>query len=278
MNADFVICIPSYHRSKSINQNTLKTLDDCGIPHSLIKVFVSREEIATYRQAIPATIEIIEGALGCIENRAKIREHFSEGHHIVYMDDDVKGIYSVCDLTEEHTECSRYSKANLKADSYIKHIPIPNLKKFFGKAFQIMKKEGAHLAGIYPVGNGFFCSHKYTTDLRYISGYFFMEINVKDFALRGDQFPEDYERTCAFYQRDGKVIRFEYVCAKTDYYKGEGGLVETRTVENQRIGVDKIVRMYPEYVRAVPPTKNNKFWNLKILKQKKASFQSSESE
>lgn len=284
MNADFVICIPSYHRSQSIKQNTLKTLDDCGIPHNLIKVFVSREEIPTYRESLPADIEIIEGALGCIENRAKIREHYPEGQNIVYMDDDIKGIYSVCDMTDEHATCYKYSKANLKTESYIKQIPIPNLKKFFLDAFQIMKKEGAHLAGIYPVANGFFCSHKYTTDLRYFCGFFYLEINVKDFALEGDQYSEDFERSCVAYKRDGKVIRFEYVCAKTDFYKGSGdngtpgGLVESRTVELSRQAVVKLQRMYPSMLRIVEPTKNNRFWNLKILKQKKVSFQSSESE
>lgn len=273
--SDWVIAIPSYHRSQSIKENTLRVLDECQIPHSCIKVFVSKEEVPVYRASLPEDIEVIESVVGCIENRAKVRQHYPEGQKIVYIDDDIKGIYSICDFTDTHSTCHIFNKKNLGQTYYKKQIPIPNLHKFLTDAFAVIEKEGAHFGGIYPIGNGFFCNHRYTTDLRYICGGLYLEINVKDFALQGDQYSEDFERTCQWFKRDGKVIRFESVILKTGYYKGKGdggkpgGLVETRTVELSKQAQEKLAAIYPEYLTVIPPTSKNQFWNLKCKKQKK---------
>jgi len=266
--SDWVIAIPSYHRSDSIKENTLKALDECNIPHNLIKVFVSKEEVPVYRASLPEDIEVIESVLGCIQNRAYIRDYYPEGQHIVFMDDDIKTIYSICDVTDDHATCHIFDKKNIGNSYYKKQMLIPNLHKFLTNAFVIMHKEGAHLGGFYPVCNGFFANHRYTTDLKYICGGFYLLRNVKDFQHQGDQYAEDWEASCAFYKRDGKVVRFDSVFVKTPYYKGVGGLVETRTVELSRIAQEKVAALYPDYVTVVPPTKNNKFWNLKIKKQK----------
>ena len=274
--ADFVICIPSYHRSQSIKHNTLRVLRECGVPDAIIKVFVAEEEVPTYRESLPATIAVIPSVVGCIENRARIREYYQDNQKIIYADDDIKGIYAVCDFTDDHISCCRFNKKNILEPTYVKQIPIPNLMRFLEEGFVTLEKEGAHFGGIYPISNGFFCSHRYTTDLRYICGGFYFEINQRDFKLRGDQYSEDFERTCEFYKRDGKVIRFEYVILKTGYYKGEGdngkpgGLVESRTIENSRLAQEKLAAMYPEFLKVIPPTQRNKFWNLKIRKQRAA--------
>lgn len=275
MSYNFVIAIPSYHRSQSIKDNTLRVLDECSVPHNLIKVFVSKAEVPIYRASLPADIEVVESVLGCIENRARIRAYFPEGQHVVYMDDDLKGIYSICDFTDDHKSCHIFRKENVKEPFYKKQIPIPNLLKFLADGFDILIKEQAHFGGIYPISNGFFCSHRYTTDLRYICGGLYFEINIKDFALQGDQYSEDFERTCKFFDLDKKVIRFEYCILKTGYYKGDGdngspgGLVESRTIELSELAQKKLAGMYPEYLNVVPPTKGNHYWNLKIKKQKK---------
>lgn len=263
----FTIAIPSHHRSSTIGTHTLRMLDAHSIPHSVIKIFVAPEEVAVYRSIIPEDIEIIEGRLGCIENRAAIRDHFPTDQNIVYMDDDLKALYSVCDLTPDHATCQCYNKKNVGTPTYKKQIPLPDLGQFLTEAFQTMRKEGAHLGGIYPICNGYFATHRYTTTLNYICGFMYLEINQKDIQLRGDQYAEDFERSCAFFARDGKIVRFEYVMAKSNFYTGEGGLVESRTVERTRIAQEKLAAMYPDYLTVKPPTKGNKYWNLKIKKQ-----------
>ena len=269
----FSIAIPSHHRSATIGTNTLRMLDAHAVPHSMIKVFVAPEEIPLYRSAIPADIEIIEGRLGCIENRAAIRDHFPADHNIVYMDDDLKGLYSVCDISS-HLNCHCYNKKNAGAISYTKQIPLPDFFKFITDAFQTMRTEGAHLGGIYPVCNGYFATHRYTTGLRYVCGFMYLEINQKDFQLRGDQYAEDFERSCAFYARDGTVVRFEYVMAKTSFYSGKGGLVESRTVDRSRSATEKLAAMYPDYLTVKPPTPSNKYWNLRLKRVPSATSRS----
>ena len=297
----FTIAIPSHHRSSTIGTHTLRMLDAHSIPHPVIKIFVAPEEVAVYRSIIPEDIEIIEGRLGCIETRAAIRDHFPTDQNIVYMDDDLKALYSVCDLTPDHATCQCYNKKNVGTPTYKKQIPLPDLSQFLTEAFQTMRKEGAHLGGIYPICNGYFATHRYTTTLNYICGFMYLEINQKDIQLRGDQYAEDFERSCAFFARDGKIVRFEYVMAKSNFCSGVAGRVgrlgrlsvetrgcavhiavaaaagasrrilrqrqASRTVERTRIAQEKLAAMYPDYLVVKPPTKGNKYWNLKIKKQ-----------
>lgn len=262
----WTIVIPSYHRSESIKLNTLRVLEEQQIPKDRIKIFVSPGELTTYQQSLPG-YEIIASCLGCIENRAFIRNYYPEGKHLVYIDDDINQIYSVCDF-DTHETCYHYFKKNCKEPFYKKQQVLPSLSKFLDHAFQILQKEQAHFGGIYPVANGYFATHSYSTDLRYICGGFYLEINVKDFKLEGLQYSEDFERTCQWYIRDKKIVRFNQVLLKTPYYKGEGGLVETRTVELSKQAQESLHARYPELLQVVPPTKNNQYWNLKCKKQK----------
>jgi len=263
----WTIVIPSHHRSDTIKLNTLKVLQDYKIPYDRIKIFVAPEEVQTYKDSINY-IEIIPSAIGCIENRAFIRQYYPEGAKLVYMDDDIQKISSVCDFSEDHNSCHIFKKENHKEDFYRKQQTLPDLAKFFEVVFFTLDYEKAHFGGIYPIGNGFFASHNYTKDLRYVCGGMYFEINVHDFALQGLQYSEDFERSCKWWLRDGKVIRFSSVMLHTPYYKGKGGLVESRTVELSKQAQESLRDMYPSLLKVIPPTKRNKFWNLKIIKQK----------
>ena len=269
----YTIAIPSYNRSQSIKTKTLAMLDSYSIPHCLIKVFVKADEVAKYRASLPEDIEVIEGAAGCIENRNAIRQYFPEDWNICYIDDDIHSLWSICDQTHEHITCYQHDHKNLNEDFYKKQIPLHSLHKFLIDAFKRMTVEEAHLGGIYPICNGYFSRHRVNLSLTYICGFFYLERNVKDVALQGHQYSEDFERSCLFYKRDGKVCRFEWVMAKSAFYKGEGdngpgGLVESRTVERSKLAQETLAGLYPENVKVVAPTKGNKYWNLKIIPQK----------
>jgi len=260
---DWIIAIPSYHRSQSIKTHTLALLESYNIPHDRIKIFVSPPEVETYKQSVP-NIEIVPSVIGCIANRDFIRHYFSEGQRIVYMDDDILDISSVCDFSDTHTICETFKAENLGSETYKKQMRLPNLSLFLDYTFSILDKENANLAGLYPIKNGFFVKHRYTTDLRYICGAMYLERNLHEIKLQGMEYSEDFERTCIFYKRDKKVVRMESVMINTPYYKGEGGLVETRTVEKSKEAQELLVSIYPEYLKVIPPTKTKKFWNLKL--------------
>ena len=260
---DWTICIPSYHRSESIKKNTLAVLESYKIPHDRIKIFVSEPEVEQYKSSLPE-YEIVASVVGCIANRDFIRHYWPEGKRIVYMDDDIFDISSVCDFSDDHTLCKVFKKENLGKDYYQKQMRLPDLSKFLDHAFSVMDKEDANLGGIYPIKNGFFASHKYTRDLRYVCGGMYLERNIHDIKLQGMEYSEDFERSCLFFKRDGKIIRFESVMLHTPYYKGEGGLVETRTIEKSKQAQELLATLYPTYLEVIPPTKNNKYWNLKV--------------
>ena len=270
---DWIIAIPSHGRSKSIRQNTLRVLNENQVPSNLIKVFVAPEEVATYRECVPGQIEVIPSALGCIENRAFIQAYYPEGQHIVYLDDDLQGIYSVCDQTENHVSCPMMNKSAFGQEGYKKQMALPDLCRFLSGAFTTLQKESCHFGGVYPIANGYFATHKVTTDLRYICGNCYFVINQHDFQL--DYYPhaEDMERTIKYFIRDGKVICFNYVMVKSGYYKGSGddggfgGLAESRTVEKTRIAMEKLQEVYPGYCKVKPPTKGNRYWNLTLFKK-----------
>jgi len=260
---DWTICIPSYHRSDTIGKNTLAVLESYNIPHDRIKIFVSEPEVAEYKKALP-DYDIIPSVVGLIANRDVIRHYMPEGKRIVYMDDDIIKLSSVCDFSDDHTLCKVFRKENLGKDYYQKQMRLPDLTKFLDHAFTVMDKEDANLGGLYPVQNGFFATHKYCRDLRYIIGAVYFERNIHGIKLQGKDYSEDFERTCLFFKRDGKVIRFDSVMIHSFYYKGEGGLVETRTIEKSKEAQELLVLLYPEYLELVLPSTHNKFWNLKV--------------
>jgi hypothetical protein len=260
---DWIICIPSYHRADRIGLYTLKMLDSYNIPHDRIKIFVSEPEVAEYKKALP-DYDIIPSVVGLIANRDVIRHYMPEGKRIVYMDDDIIKLSSVCDFSDDHTLCKVFRKENLGKDYYQKQMRLPDLTKFLDHAFTVMDKEDANLGGLYPVQNGFFATHKYCRDLRYIIGGVYFERNIHGIKLQGKDYSEDFERTCLFFKRDGKVIRFDSVMIHSFYYKGEGGLVETRTIEKSKEAQELLVSLYPEYLELVLPSTRNKFWNLKV--------------
>lgn len=257
------IVIPSYHRQDTIGKNTLRVLKEHGIPDDRITVYVAPDEIDAYKGAIGG-VSLKESVKGCIQNRQFIRDSFPSGTHLIFIDDDIQRIATICDLSDDHKTCNRMSHTNNKSPDYIKQIPVSDLTKFFNQAFDTMIEEGANLGGIYPCNNGFFARHRYTTDLRYICGGFFFEINQPDRKLSGLEYAEDFERTLQFFVADGKVVRFEYLFVKTPYYTGTGGLVETRTIENSKQAQERVAQLYPGLCSVVAPTKNNQFWNLKL--------------
>ena len=94
-----------------------------------------------------------------------------------------------------------------------------------------------------------------TTDLRFIIGTFWGIINPlahKDPKGIVSPMPgkEDYTRTLLAYERDGKVIRFNYVAAVSTIYNPQGGLgVVSNRLKRDKLGVQYLLKKYPDKVR-----------------------------
>jgi hypothetical protein len=226
---DYVVAVPSYKRYNEITKKTLPTLKKGKVPADKIYVFVANvTEEKLYREKMdPKTYyKIVVGKKGLVPQRRYISQYFSEGTHIVSVDDDVQNMI------------------RLTKDDKLKHIT--NIDTFFKKAFRTLKKKDLYLWGVYPVKNNLFMKRKVTTDLRFVIGVVHGYINRHS----KDLYPslksvgkEDIEQSILFYLKDGGVLRFNDITFST-VFNAPGGLGTDRYQMNKN-AQEYLVKTYP---------------------------------
>lgn len=208
MNAnDYVIAIPSKGRAKMLNDKTLTMLKKGGINPRRIHIFVTEDEYDTYKSTIERSLYgfIIKGVPGIVAQRKFIENYFNTGDKIISMDDDLD------ELDLSFTNFKTYDE-------------------FFNFAFKTIEDDNSYIWGVYPAYNEFFRRNKplYKTGLLFIIGHLYGFINRpgdKDLETRIAKCEkEDFERSLNYFLKDGSVVRFENVAAKTLYCRGQGGL------------------------------------------------------
>jgi len=237
MAGEYIVCVPSYKRSKVCNTKTLQTLKDNGIPRNKIYVYVANdEEYEIYENELDRDLynKLYVGIKGLVPVRQFIMDQWGPGKHIVFLDDDISNI----DL------------------SLSPRFKSHSLDFFFRTAFQECQRNKSYIWGVYPVFNPFFRKDRaeLSTDLTYIVGAFYGIINrpsLKDIQLtitKENGQKEDVERTIKYFIKDGIVLRFNKVGFNTIYYGKEGGLgtFEER-LKPMKIACELLARKYPEY-------------------------------
>jgi len=222
---DYIIAIPSYKRSITLDEKTLRVLQEYKINKDIIYIFVANEdEYDNYKNTLdPYYKEIIIGEKGMSNIRNFITNYFVEDTKIFFIDDDIDGFFEV------YNDIEPYDKKN----NYLERLP--DLDKFIKKGFNTLKKEGCNLFGVYPVKNPFFMKpDKLTTDLRYIIGFCYGVFNTKDLKVTIDH-GEDYERTILYYINDNKVVRFNNVTCQTKCYKKNSGGMNIKDERNNEM-------------------------------------------
>lgn len=227
----YVIAIPTYKRSKLLQEKTIKTLKEGAVDTRKIHIFVAdKEEAEVYRSMIPRDDynKIIIGKRGITPQRKYIVKYFPEGTHIVSIDDDIAGLYK---------------KNNDKL------VKVTNINEFITNAFQECKKENLYIWGVYPVFNAFFMKTGISYNLKFLVGAFYGFINRYDkdiIPTLGEK--EDYEISILYYLKDGGVVRYNDICIKTKYQNPNGGLGATkeRLEVNEKAAKD-LYKRYPEF-------------------------------
>jgi cellulose synthase/poly-beta-1,6-N-acetylglucosamine synthase-like glycosyltransferase len=233
---DYIVVIPSYKRENTIQTKTLATLKHYKIPANKITIFVANDEqYETYKQSIPKSEynELIIGVPGLAPVRNFILDKYPIGTKIVMIDDDVTGFVE------------RTDNGKLR--------PLQSLVEVINTGFTSAEKEGASLWGVYPVANGFFMKPSVSNDLKFIIGSFWGIINPGATKKDGIELPmsekEDYIRSLMCFDRDGTVVRINYVSPKTAYYKEPGGMqTDPKRLENQKKAVEYIMETWPDKV------------------------------
>jgi hypothetical protein len=235
------IAIPSYSRADTIVDKTLYTLAMFDFPRELIDIFVVPEQKNMYQQTVPVELydKIIVGVPTLAGQRSFIQHYYPMDQKILMMDDDI---------------------SNFK----IKNLDM-SLMEQFSWLFLQLENNGCNLFGVYPASNLFFMKDKLQKGLHYCIGSCFGIINKKDLSAPMDE-KEDYYMTLQRFQTDGAVLRYCGISPVTTYWKGKGGMNETRTHESELAGANLMKQLFSDTVSLVYRKKGGR-WDLKLVRQ-----------
>lgn len=238
------IAIPTYRRYDTVCDKTLSFLFGSDARELPIRLFVANSAekeaywIALRRRRWEDRVELEIGQLGIGPQRNTIHNRYPEGTPVVSLDDDIEGLYQRIDAKTI--------------------LPLIRVRDFFEDAFQMLKRTGLKIWGIYPVDNPYFMDDTTTTDLRFICSCVYGWIADTDLRRRVLlNTKQDYERTCRYYLLDGGVLRFNWLAPKTRYYEEAGGLQGLRTKEEAKLNAHRLMKMFPGLVTINRGRKND---------------------
>ena len=230
----WIIAIPSYNRLTIIQTKTLTFLKNNNIPNHLIHIFIVEEDLDAYK-TIPTDLygHLIVGVKGLVHQRRFISNYFTEGQHIVSLDDDITNLVFLPDQ-------------------------ILPLSDFFNKAFNICVEEKSYIWGFYPIANLFYMNNnvEYSSHLTAICGAAFGFINrpnntnlVLDITAENGN-KEDVENTILHWILDKKIIRFNRIGILTKYYNTNGGMgTRTDRMEPSKTNTILLTQKYPDITK-----------------------------
>lgn len=225
---NYTVIIPTYKR-----YNKVYPIEGLGLPHSRFCLCVNdKQEAAAYDEYYPSVRKLISGKKGCTASRNWLLDQFPTGSCIVQIDDDVEGLY----------EIKGFGRQGL-----IK-LTGREVEELIQKGFDLCKKNGTNLWGVYPVFNHYFMSRTIVPHAHIVG--MFMGIIVG--PERFDPFLNskvDYAFTIQHILRYRKVIRFNYVCVKGKYASNKGGLQTVRNLDREEAEVIYLLNKYPNYVK-----------------------------
>ena len=230
---DWVIAIPSYKRAETLRDKTLSLLERYKVPKQRIHIFVAKSsEYETYKSILKPSsyghMHIGEPGMAAIRN--VITRFFPVGQAILNMDDDIKDFLELAPGVERGQPLTRFCEK-------------------INAAFSLAKKTGFRLFGFYPVANAFFMKDAPPTqDLRYVIGSVWGILNPGPILTVTIDDKEDYLRSVIMYLLDGGILRYTNIAPISAYYKEQGGMQETRTMNRIEASAKAMVAAFPDLV------------------------------
>jgi len=230
----YEIAIPSRGRPKSVI-----TIQNIQLDKKLFTIFVdSLQEASEYQKANPGVKVVVTGKRGITKTRNFILDYYPENSKIVTMCDDIQAIQRL----------SASGKTLIT-------IVGGDLDTFIQKGFEICMKNKTKLWGVYAVPNYFFMSHTLSPD-GFIIGTF---SGIIISGIRMDEqlsLKEDYDFTIKHILKYKKVVRFNNYVVKAKHYSNKGGCVSYRTPKREEVSINRLLELYPEYIRLNPRREN----------------------
>lgn len=220
------MAIPSYRRPGLFMHRTYEILYASDLLDKST-VFCVAEEEEQYRKLPPirdGRLALVVGVRGLIQQKQFIYDYYPEGTHIVMMDDDIEHF-----ITWEKKQ-------------------IQDIRPIIHKGFRHCRDRGARLWGVYPVANPFFFNREVSYGLKFIIGnlYGIIKRGMSEIPADAISHKEDIYRSCAYFKRDGVVVRINDVAPVSKFLRGDS-LEASRELHDR--GADMIVRDFPEYAK-----------------------------
>lgn len=261
MSVNYQVAIPSYRRAEVLRKKTLTTLERLGVEDSRIHIFVANEaEYESYRSALGDRWRLIIGHIGKEQQQKFYHNYFQSGTPLLNMDDDIDDLL---ELTPDN-----------KLRSY-----QGTMHDLVQLGFGLCEKTGAGMWGLNAVSNGFFMSEEVTVGLRFIIGNFYGNY-AGDPAVIGanreisECSADDWLTTIRSFQEYGRVVRIEWLNAKTKMF-AKGGMnaqheeqgIARRDKHNKDI--ELLGLLFPELVTVKTKADGMRNLRLRSLTEKK---------
>jgi len=190
-------------------------------------IFCVAEQEEQYRKLPPirdGRLALQVGVRGLIQQKQFIYDYYPDGTEVVMMDDDIEHFIT-------------WDKKVLR-----------DIRPIIHKGFRHCKERGARLWGIYPVANPFFFSRDVSYGLKFIIGnlYGFIKHGLSEIPADVISHKEDIYRSCAYFKRDGVIVRINDVAPVTKFLAGDS--LEA-SKEKHDEGADRIVQDFPDYAK-----------------------------
>jgi hypothetical protein len=220
------VAIPSYNRPGLFMNRTYKILVASELLDKTT-IFCVPEQETLYRNLPPirdGRLALVVGVRGLIQQKQYIYDFYPEGTEVVMMDDDLEHFIT-----------------------WDKKV-IRDIRPIIHKGFRHCRDRGARLWGIYPVANPFFFSRDVSYGLKFIIGNLYGVIKRGGSEIPADviSHKEDIYRSCAYFKRDGVIVRINDVAPVTKFLAGDS-LEASKEWHEQ--GADRIVQDFPGYAK-----------------------------
>ena len=207
---DWTIEIPSYRRAGVIQNGTLSLLERCGIEDKRITVWVAdAAERRDYAARLGKRYKLQVGALGLVAARNAFHRARPKGAPLLAMDDDLQELLA---LPINGTKLQ----------------PFRRLADLAEWSFREAAKKGLARWGVVATANHFYMDRTVTTGLRFCVGAMFGSRGGDPvFTDSKAWWPkygscEDFVATLRAYERDGAVLRHDWLALQTRYFAPGG--------------------------------------------------------
>lgn len=204
------IAIPSHRRAGILKEKTLSFLGRASLGDAEVKVFCSDEQDVSDYAGIDAELVLAKSA-NVAEKFNFIHRYYPKGERVFVMEDDVELIAGV---------------GNKKAT-------LTDLETLVALGFENIGRGG--LFGVAPHDNSFFFSGRVKDGLMLVVAHAFGFVSTNDPRLEVSQIcKSDYERTCLYFEKYGRVVRVDTVGVRTKSYTQSGGMQSDMGTDGRR--------------------------------------------